>query len=232
MPKNISRIEREKVMKIIERMAVIIFSIIILTASILSALIIFGWISLDFVNQVLISAINNSNIYNAILIASGIFIILAIKCLFFSSNRKKDEYKSGVLLENEDGKLIISKDTIENLVNAVVRKFEGAAEAQTKVVLDSENNVTIYVTLLVKENAIIKELSSGIQTQVKETIKRTSDLEVKSINIRIKNIEVNKKDTIKKLDSPKEIIETQKVKENISIKEKNKEEIEKQAVTE
>ena len=37
-------------------------------------------------------------------------------------------------------------------------------------------------------NAIIKELSTNLQTKIKNTIKRTSDLEVKEVNIRIKDI--------------------------------------------
>lgn len=190
-------------MKIVERIAVILFSIIILFVSVFSVLLVFGWASLDFFNEVIINVLNNSTIYNTILVIASICIILAIKCIFFSSNSTKEEFKTGVLLENEDGKLIISKDTIENLVNSVTKKFEGAAEVQTKVILDQENNITINVTLLVKENAIIKDLSSNIQTKVKETIKKTSDLDVKQINIRVKNIEVNKKDTIKRLESPK-----------------------------
>lgn len=188
-------------MKIVERIAVILFSIIILIASVFSVLIVFGWASLDFINEIILNTLNNSTIYNTILVIAGICIILAIKCIFFSSNSAKEEFKTGILLENEDGKLIISKDTIENLVNSVAKKFEGAAEVQTKVILDQENNVTVNVTLLVKENAIIKDLSSSIQTKVKETIKKTSDLDVKQINIRVKNIEVNKKDSIKRLES-------------------------------
>lgn len=189
-------------MKIVERIAVILFSIIILVVSVFSVLVVFGWASLDFVNEIILNALNNSTVYNTILVIAGICIILAIKCIFFSSSTAKEEFKTGILLENEDGKLIISKDTIENLVNSVAKRFEGAAEVQTKVILDQENNVTVNVTLLVKENAIIKDLSSSIQTSVKETIKKTSDLDVKQINIRVKNIEVNKKDSIKRLESP------------------------------
>lgn len=189
-------------MKIVERIAVILFSIIILVVSVFSVLVVFGWASLDFVNEIILNALNNRTVYNTILVIAGICIILAIKCIFFSSSTAKEEFKTGILLENEDGKLIISKDTIENLVNSVAKRFEGAAEVQTKVILDQENNVTVNVTLLVKENAIIKDLSSSIQTSVKETIKKTSDLDVKQINIRVKNIEVNKKDSIKRLESP------------------------------
>lgn len=48
------------------------------------------------------------------------------------------------------------------------------------------------MNLNVKENAIIKELSTNLQTKIKETIKNTSDLEVKEVNIKVKNIEPEK----------------------------------------
>ena len=43
-----------------------------------------------------------------------------------------------------------------------------------------------------EENAIIKELSTNLQTKIKTTIKRTSDLEVKEVNIKVKGIETEK----------------------------------------
>ena len=93
------------------------------------------------------------------------------------------------MLENKDGRLLISRDTIENLVNSVVKSFTDAVDVQTKVHLDADNNITVFVSLLVKEEAIIKELSANIQNKIKETVKRSTDLDVNQININIKNIE-------------------------------------------
>ena len=125
-----------------------------------------------------------------ILAFSIIFILLAIKCIFFDSSAKeKEESKNGILLENSNGKLLITKETIENLVNAVVKGFDSAENVTTRVELDKENNVKVFVNLSVKENAIIKELSTNLQTKIKTTIKKTSDLEVKEVNIKVKDIE-------------------------------------------
>ena len=38
-------------------------------------------------------------------------------------------------------------------------------------------------------NAVIKELSTNLQNKIKDTIKKASDLEVKEVNIKVKNIE-------------------------------------------
>lgn len=177
-------------MKILDRIGLALFSSIMLIISIIICLMIFGWLSIDLVHQLIVIAINDNVSSNIILALSIVFILLAIKCIFFDSSSKQEmDYKNGILLENSDGKLLITKDTIENLVNSVVKGFESAENVTTRVELDKENNVTVFVNLSVKENAIIKELSTNLQTKIKTTIKKTSDLEVKEVNIKVKDIE-------------------------------------------
>ncbi len=180
-------------MKILDRIGLAIFSTIILIISIIVCLLIFGWLDLDFVHQVAEMILENEICTNTLLALSIIFILLAIKCIFFESSSDKEvDYKNGILLENSDGKLLITKDTLENLVNGIARGFEGAESITTRVELDKENHVIVFVNLSVKENAIIKELSSNLQTKIKETIKKTSDLDVKEVNIKVKDVEPTK----------------------------------------
>jgi len=176
-------------MKFIERATLIIFSIIMLTLSIIACLLIFGWINIDFINSIVVNIISGQTSMNIVLGVSVLFILLAIKAIFFSySSNEMGGNKEGVLLENESGKLLISKDTLENLVNNVTRGFEATENVTTKVMLDKENNIRVFVTLFIYENAVIKDLSANLQKRIKETIKRTSDLDVKEIDIKIKNI--------------------------------------------
>ncbi len=177
-------------MKILDKIGLALFSSIILILSIITCLMVFGWLNVELVYNVAVNALQNEITSNTLLIISVIFILLAIKCIFFDSSSKQEmDYKNGILLENSDGKLLITKDTIENLVNSVVKGFDSAENVTTRVELDKENNVTVFVNLSVKENAIIKELSTNLQTKIKTTIKRTSDLEVKEVNIKVKDIE-------------------------------------------
>ena len=69
-------------------------------------------------------------------------------------------------------------------------------EKTSKIILDEEKNLIVYVTLSVKENAIIKELSTNLQTKIKSAIKKTSDLEVKEVNISIKELQSETSKTI------------------------------------
>ena len=97
---------------------------------------------------------------NVVLGVSIALILLAMKSIFFNSNSKeKMQSKEGILLENDNGKLLVSRDTIESLTNAVVKSFETAESVMTKVEVDEESHVKIYITLFVYPDAIIKDLS-------------------------------------------------------------------------
>ena len=79
------------------------------------------------------------------------------------------------------------------MVKGVIIGFENVKSASCKVKLDKQvNNVIIDLNLIVSSDTIIKDLSTNLQTRVKEVIKTTTDIEVKQINIKIKNIENQK----------------------------------------
>ena len=184
-------------MKTLERIALALFSSLILILSVILCLAIFGWLDTDLLGNLFNIAVTDSITSKILLGLAILFILLAIKCIFFDSSSKDQvDYKNGILLENSNGKLLITKETIENLVNAVVKGFDSAEEVSTKIELDKQNNLTVNVNLVVKENAVIKELTSNLQTKIKETIKKSSDLEVKEVNIKVKNIEPVKPEII------------------------------------
>ena len=140
-------------MKIIEKIALIIYSIIVLILSVVCCLLIFNWLQLDSIINILENMLEYHYISTTVLVVSIIFILLSLKCIFFGS-KKSDIYKDNILLKNEEGKLIITKSSIENLVNNTIR-----------------------------------ELSDNMQARIKQAVKKTSDLDIKEVNIKIKNVE-------------------------------------------
>lgn len=175
-------------MKVIEKITLIIYSIIILILSVVCCLLIFNWLQIDIITNALQSMISYRYIGTTVLIISVIFILLSLKCIFFGT-RKSDKYKDNILLKNEEGKLVITKSSIENLVNNTIKGFDSIQAFTTKVKLDKENNIIINISLLVKENVILKELTENMQTKIKQVVKKTSDLDIKEVNIKINNIE-------------------------------------------
>ena len=184
-------------MKVLDKFNLILFSAIILIISIILCIISFEWLPIDIVNNTISTVFTNATAKYIVIGVSVLLILLAIKSVFFNSFSKAEPGKEGILLENDNGKLLVSKDTIENLSNAVVKSFQSAENTITKVTVDEENNVKIFVTLFVYPDVIIKDLSAKLQSNIKETIKKSLDLDVKEVNIRVKNIAVKKEPTIK-----------------------------------
>lgn len=176
-------------MKILEKITLIIYSNIMLVLSIILCLLIFNWLDIELVGNIVNSLIIGETSSKILLGLSILFILLSIKCIFFDSKSKEEiKERQGVLLQNESGKLLISKETIENLVNSVALNFQNAEDVTTRVELDSENNVKVYVNLIVNEEAVIKELSSKLQQKIKEKVKTATDLDVKEVNITVKKV--------------------------------------------
>ena len=176
-------------MKILEKITLIIYSYVILIISILACLLVFGWVDIDLVGEIIKGAIVSSTWGKVILGVSVVFILLSIKCIFFdSTSREQIKERQGVLLENESGKLMISKETIENLVNSVAKGFESTEDVTTRVELDKDNNVKVYANLIVSADAVIKDLSANLQTSIKEKVKKATDLEVNEVNITVKKV--------------------------------------------
>ena len=173
-------------MKIVEKISLVLFSNIILILSALLCFILFGWLDFDVaasgVKHVLLGA------QHVTLGVCIIFILLAIKCIFFDTRLSDSNKREGILLENENGKLLVSRDTLENLANGIAKGFENTENISSKIILDKENNVVVNVTLSVRPGTVIKELSNNLQSRIKEAIKTSIDLDVKEVNVRVKNI--------------------------------------------
>ena len=176
-------------MKILDKISLILFSTIILILSLITALFIFGWIDLITITTFLNFVATDSVTSNVVLSLVVIFILLSIKAIFFTSADKSERaFENGILLQNENGKLLISKETIQNLVNGVAKEFESAQDVSTNVMMGQDNSVNIDVTLYVAKEAIIKDLSSNLQVKIKDIVKKSLDIDVKQVNIKIKNI--------------------------------------------
>lgn len=176
-------------MKILEKITLIIYSNIMLILSIILCLLIFGWLDMGLMGDIMYNMIQGETTSKILLGLSVVFILLSIKCIFFdTTSREQIKERQGVLLENESGKLMISKETIENLVNSVALNFQSAQEVTTRVELDRENNVVVFVNLIVSSDAIIKDLSANLQSKIKEKVKKATDLEVKEVNITVKKV--------------------------------------------
>ena len=175
-------------MKKLSKLVLVIFSLIILFIGIIINLLIVNWIDFNTLCSFVQKALNTDPTNKIILIITEICMVISIICIFADSSSKKSKNPKDILMQNDNGKLMISRDTVENIVTNVVKEFPGAKDSNTRIQLDSQNNVAVLVDLTVTKDVVIKELTVNMQNRIKEAIKKTSDLEVNEVNVRIKNI--------------------------------------------
>lgn len=175
-------------MKVLDKIALVLFSSIVLIISVLFCFVIFGWINIDVMALYIKQGFNNPIISNVTLCLLVVFILLAIKGIFYTTTKKENGKENGILIQSENGKLFISKDTINNIVSGVAKQVDGAKDISSKVLLTKEGTISINVTLYVSQEIIIKDLSNELQQKIKETIKKSMDIDIQAVNISIKNI--------------------------------------------
>lgn len=187
-------------MKWLDKLALKIFSILIFAIAILVVLLVTGILPYTEIVGWIIKLTDSDMGIKVSAIVLGVLVLLAIKGLFFTS-KPEDNGKDGIILENTSGKLVISKESLENLISSVIKDIPGADTVSSRTILDKDKNLIVYVTAVVSKDVMLKDISNELQTKIKDAMKRTADLDVKEVNIKIKNITSKK---VKGLPSPTE----------------------------
>ena len=181
-------------MKFLERFTLIIYSFVVLLLSVIFSLLIFNWIDFEIVTEMVKALITGDLSSKITLGISIVFILLSIKCMFFDEKSKeKVRETQGILLKNENGQLMISRESIDNIVKNTVVGFDNVKQCNTRIDVNSENQLRITLLLVVNENVVIKELASTLQKKVKEDVKKVADLEVQEVNVKITSLQDGKK---------------------------------------
>lgn len=201
-------------MKFFDKLVLKIFSIIILAIGIVAILLMTGIIDVEVISNEIIRLSDGENTVTITIVVLAVLMLLSIKGLFFTSKTQDKTLKDGIILENTNGKLVISKESLENLVASVTKDIPGADTIASKTILDKNRNLIVNVTAAVSKDVMIKDVSNEVQARVKEAMKKTADLEVKEVNIRIKNITSKKVKGLPEPEESEEQVETKEETEN------------------
>ncbi|MBR3324626.1 MAG: alkaline shock response membrane anchor protein AmaP [Clostridia bacterium] len=180
-------------MKILDRIGLALFSMLILTISIVLLLISFGFVDISIFSiliEKVLQATHSTYILQGVCVA---LTLLSLKCLFFNSYSKGSE--EGVMMQNNNGKLLITKTTLENIVTSTLKEFPNIKKSELSVKFGKEDNINISIIINVEEGTIIKDLSTKIQSKVKKNIKETTNIDLGSVDIEIESVEIKKSET-------------------------------------
>ena len=178
-------------MTLFEKIVSVTFSVIVLIVSVSFILTLGGVLDPNLGSDLMEDIIKGEIFSKILFIISVALMILSLKEIAFGK-KLETEGRDGIVLENETGKLIISKESLENLIAGEAKDIDGTESISSKTFLDIDKNLIVDVNVVVNKDVAIKEYSSDLQKGIKDVLKRTADLNTKNINIRIKNIS-NKK---------------------------------------
>lgn len=176
-------------MRLVERFSIIVFSVFVLVLSCFTMFVSTNLISVSVFEDLF--EILSENL--AITICVCVLLSLwSIANVFLKSDSRKENV-NGILLENENGSLLITKDSISNLVESVLKKNNDVKQESVKIEFTTNKDIIINIVVSVKDSIVMKETSAKLQENIKMIIKKATDLDVKQINIKIKGIEQEKK---------------------------------------
>ena len=189
-------------MKILEKFALILFSLLTLIASVIICLIIFNIISIEQIEFCIDYVMSDVALTITVLSVSIFCILLSIRCLFY--RRKKQIKKStsdDVLLENAAGRLLISKNSIENAVNNIVKtSMSEGSDIKVTVDIDPANNISVYVSVVLDSTEKVKSATIDLQMKIKNKIKENFGIDIKQVNIKIDS-EEKELDKVEKIEN-------------------------------
>ena len=197
-------------MKLLEKLVLIIYSLLMLVISALICLIIFRIININYISACINYVLEDSALTIVVLSVAVLFILLSIRCLFFRKRKQiKKSTETDILLENESGRLLISKRAIENCVKNVISEvIDTASEIKAIVDIDPASNISTYISVILDPSIKVSEFTAELQSKIKDQVKENFNLEVKQVNIKIDNTEkVDIKKEVKKKEEKKKALE-------------------------
>ena len=89
-------------------------------------------------------------------------------------------------MENESGRLLISKNAIENAAKNIVKEsLHLNTDIKVTADIDPANNISIYIAVMLDRALNVRDLTLDLQLRIKNEIKNSFGLEVKQVNIKV-----------------------------------------------
>ena len=169
-------------MKIIEKIALAIFTVITFVLSLIIILAFCNIISISNISsgiEFVLTQEPNRTIFFGVAV---VCLLLDVIILSADENNRKP-----IITKNEKGILEIMPETIENIALIEVNRYASVQDTITKMKMKKEGIiVNVFCRVLPEVN--ICDLTRQLQDKIKEKIERQTGAIVNNVNIRIKDI--------------------------------------------
>ena len=164
-------------MKGFEKFILCLFSIIMIVISVFLILISTSMIQVGDLYNVAIDFLIANKLW--VLVIGAVISLLGLVGLF-SSSGDNDESRSGLAIKNDSGTVFLNRDTFESMIMSVCRNYPELVNPK-----DIKN---IYA--LIMPDTVVPTLSSKLQENIMQVVKKQTTIEIKEANVKIKGVYV------------------------------------------
>lgn len=171
-------------MKNLEKLILIIFSVIILVISVFLILTSTEMIkTLDIIKSIDTWLISNKT---AGIIIGSVFALLGLIGVF-SCSGESENVKTGLAIKNDNGTVYITKDTFENIILGITKNYPELKNVKVEINVD-ETGVICNIFAYVLPDTVIPDLITKLQNNIKSGLLKQTTVEIKEANIKIKGV--------------------------------------------
>lgn len=172
--------------KILDRILLLLYSVVIGILSIGLMALSFQWIELPNVENFLDSFYRDMIARSTLIAVSILFLLVSIRFLYISL-RKAGSGISSIDQRTDFGDIRISLETIENLALKSTARVRGVKDLKAKVNVN-DTGLEIMIRTIVDGEIPIPQLTEEIQRSVKGHVEEVTGIPVASISVYVANI--------------------------------------------
>lgn len=177
-------------MKILDKIALAMFSIIMLIISVIYALVYFGIMDYSLFNAGVRFMFTEEPTRTVFLVVAILAFILSIKAILFDSDNY-DNNKGAIEIKGADGILEIMPTTIEHIALISLSGYPQISDINAKMKTKNEG-IVIDITFAVLPDTNITQLVEKLQKAIKEKIEEQTSAKVLEVNIVVKDVTKSK----------------------------------------
>jgi len=173
------------VVKILDRFLLFVYSLFFLVASIIGLSVVITWIPKSATKEFIENVYHDPFTAYTVLTVLVLLTLMSVRLFYISVRRTRTEAPF-IAERTEIGEFRISLETIENLSMKAASKVRGVKDLRIRVNV-SPPGLEIEVRTIVDGERIIPELTSEIQSAIKDSIEEITGYPVVSVSVYVAN---------------------------------------------
>ncbi|MCR8642413.1 alkaline shock response membrane anchor protein AmaP [Paenibacillus sp. N1-5-1-14] len=171
--------------KIIDKLLLFIYSLFILTVSIIGICVVLAWVPKEQAGRFMVEIYTNSYVSYWVLAVCAVVLLISLRFLFISLRRGQADAPS-ISERTEFGEFRISVETIENLSLKAASKVRGVKDLRVRVNV-TPPGLEITVRTYVDGERTIPEITQELQQAIKGHIEEITGYPVVSVSVYVAN---------------------------------------------